>query len=203
VHDLSGTLTLLQLAAVIARARLVLSVDSAAMHLAAMARRPQVALFGPTNPFIGVRATRTHACCWPVARRPIPSARGTPPPRWMRCRQARYWQLSMRCSLGRRHPGSPGSPPAERADVSPMKKISRKELATMSSREVLAAAREPYRRLITYLRPYKSRFALGIFFGLLAGATNGGLVFVTRHVGNEVLSPSAVPHHGTGRLRRA
>jgi ADP-heptose:LPS heptosyltransferase len=51
VHDLSGTLTLLQLAAAIARARLVLSVDSAAMHLAAMARRPQVALFGPTNPF--------------------------------------------------------------------------------------------------------------------------------------------------------
>ncbi|MFN0126164.1 MAG: ABC transporter ATP-binding protein [Verrucomicrobiales bacterium] len=69
-----------------------------------------------------------------------------------------------------------------------MKKISRKELATMSSRQVLAAAREPYRRLIGYLRPYRSRFALGIFFGLLAGATNGGLVFVTRHVGNEVLS---------------
>jgi len=69
-----------------------------------------------------------------------------------------------------------------------MKKISRKDMATMSSREVLAAAREPYRRLIRYLRPYKARFALGIFFGLLAGATNGGLVFVTRHVGNEVLS---------------
>jgi ADP-heptose:LPS heptosyltransferase len=51
IHDLSGTLTLMQLAEVIGRARLVLSVDSAAMHLAAMARRPQVALFGPTNPF--------------------------------------------------------------------------------------------------------------------------------------------------------
>lgn len=51
VHDLSGRLTLLQLATVLAHARLVLSVDSAAMHLAAMARRPQVALFGPTNPF--------------------------------------------------------------------------------------------------------------------------------------------------------
>lgn len=61
----------------------------------------------------------------------------------------------------------------------------------MSSREVLAAAREPYRRLVRYLRPYKSRFALGILFGLLAGATNGGLVFVTRHVGNEVLSQRA------------
>jgi len=69
-----------------------------------------------------------------------------------------------------------------------MKKISRKDLAKMSSREVLTAAREPYGRLIRYLRPYRARFALGIFFGLLAGATNGGLVFVTRHVGNEVLS---------------
>ncbi|MFN0126163.1 MAG: glycosyltransferase family 9 protein [Verrucomicrobiales bacterium] len=51
VHDLSGALSLRQLAEVISRARLVLSVDSAAMHLAAMASRPQVALFGPTNPF--------------------------------------------------------------------------------------------------------------------------------------------------------
>lgn len=67
----------------------------------------------------------------------------------------------------------------------------------MSSREVLAAAREPYRRLVRYLRPYKSRFALGILFGLLAGATNGGLVFVTRHVGNEVLSQRAP--EATGR----
>jgi len=51
VCDLSGRLTLLQWAAVVGRARLVLSVDSAAMHVAAMAGRPQVALFGPTNPF--------------------------------------------------------------------------------------------------------------------------------------------------------
>jgi ABC-type multidrug transport system fused ATPase/permease subunit len=71
--------------------------------------------------------------------------------------------------------------------MSSMKKISRKELAHMTSREVLAAAREPYRRLITYLRPYRSRFLLGILFGLLAGLTNGGLVWVTRSVGNQVL----------------
>jgi ADP-heptose:LPS heptosyltransferase len=51
VHDLSGALSLSQLAEIITRARLVLSVDSAAMHLAAMVGRPQVALFGPTNPF--------------------------------------------------------------------------------------------------------------------------------------------------------
>ena len=51
VIDLSGRLCLLQLARVLHDARLVLTVDSAAMHLAALAERPQIALFGPTNPF--------------------------------------------------------------------------------------------------------------------------------------------------------
>lgn len=50
VTDLCGRLSLLQLGWVISRSELVLTVDSAAMHLAAVARRPQVALFGPTNP---------------------------------------------------------------------------------------------------------------------------------------------------------
>ena len=49
--DLSGRLDLLTLAAVLARAALVLGVDSGPMHLAAAFRRPQVVLFGPTNPF--------------------------------------------------------------------------------------------------------------------------------------------------------
>jgi predicted lipopolysaccharide heptosyltransferase III len=49
--DLSGRTDLLTLAALIARARLLMTVDSAAMHLAAATRTPQVALFGPTNPF--------------------------------------------------------------------------------------------------------------------------------------------------------
>ncbi|MGI8603515.1 MAG: ABC transporter ATP-binding protein [Verrucomicrobiales bacterium] len=69
-----------------------------------------------------------------------------------------------------------------------MKRINRKDLARMATRQVLAAAREPYGRLARYLRPYKARFALGIFFGLLAGATNGLLVFTTRHVGDLVLT---------------
>lgn len=49
--NLAGQLSLLQLTAVLHRAELVLGVDSAAMHLAAAAQRPQVALFGPTNPY--------------------------------------------------------------------------------------------------------------------------------------------------------
>jgi predicted lipopolysaccharide heptosyltransferase III len=51
VVDLSGKTDLLTLAAVIARARLLVTVDSAPMHLAAAGGTPQVILFGPTNPF--------------------------------------------------------------------------------------------------------------------------------------------------------
>jgi len=42
---------LLMLAALIGQARLLVTVDSAPVHLAAATRTPQVILFGPTNPF--------------------------------------------------------------------------------------------------------------------------------------------------------
>ena len=51
VVDLSGKTDLLTLAALIAQARLLVTVDSAPMHLAAATQTPQVVLFGPTNPF--------------------------------------------------------------------------------------------------------------------------------------------------------
>jgi ADP-heptose:LPS heptosyltransferase len=51
IIDLSGKTDLLTLAALIAQARLLVTVDSAPMHLAAATRTPQVVLFGPTNPF--------------------------------------------------------------------------------------------------------------------------------------------------------
>lgn len=51
VTDLSGKIDLLTLAALIERARLLLTIDSAPMHLAGALGTPQVALFGPTNPF--------------------------------------------------------------------------------------------------------------------------------------------------------
>jgi len=50
-RDLSGHLDLLTLAALARSASLVLTVDSAPMHLAAAFGTPQVALFGVTNPF--------------------------------------------------------------------------------------------------------------------------------------------------------
>jgi predicted lipopolysaccharide heptosyltransferase III len=49
--DLSGQLDLLGLAALLDRARLLATIDSAPMHLAGALGTSQVALFGPTNPF--------------------------------------------------------------------------------------------------------------------------------------------------------
>ena len=49
--NLSGKTDLLTLAALIGRAQLLVTVDSAPMHFAAASHTPQVVLFGPTNPF--------------------------------------------------------------------------------------------------------------------------------------------------------
>jgi predicted lipopolysaccharide heptosyltransferase III len=51
VVDLSGKTNLLTLAALVRKARLLVTVDSAPMHFAAAWDTPQVVLFGPTNPF--------------------------------------------------------------------------------------------------------------------------------------------------------
>ena len=49
--NLSGKTDLLTLAALIGDAQLLVTVDSAPVHLAASTHTPQVILFGPTNPF--------------------------------------------------------------------------------------------------------------------------------------------------------
>jgi heptosyltransferase-3 len=49
VHDLTGRFTLLELAALTMRARLLVGVDSAPMHIAAAVGTPVVALFGPSD----------------------------------------------------------------------------------------------------------------------------------------------------------
>jgi len=51
VVDLTGMLSLGELAAFMRRSRLAAGVDSMAMHLAALWQVPQVVLYGPTNPF--------------------------------------------------------------------------------------------------------------------------------------------------------
>ncbi len=51
IVDLAGRLSLVETAAVLARCEVALGVDTAAMHLAACLAKPQVVLFGPTNPY--------------------------------------------------------------------------------------------------------------------------------------------------------
>ncbi len=51
IVNLSGETDLLTLAALIAQAQLLVTVDSAPVHLSAAMHTPQVILFGPTNPF--------------------------------------------------------------------------------------------------------------------------------------------------------
>lgn len=48
---LSGRLDLTLLTALVARSRLVVSSDTAVVHLAAAFERPQIVLYGPTNPY--------------------------------------------------------------------------------------------------------------------------------------------------------
>lgn len=75
-ENFAGQLSLLQLSSVVAQAALVLGVDSAAMHLAAAFQRPQIALFGPTNPYhwrprhaTATVLTAGHPADFPIAPR--------------------------------------------------------------------------------------------------------------------------------------
>ncbi len=51
VLDLSGKISLPITASIIAQSQVVLGVDTAAMHLAAAFKKPQLVLYGPTNPY--------------------------------------------------------------------------------------------------------------------------------------------------------
>lgn len=71
IIDYAGRLDLLTLAAVIARARLLVTVDSAPMHLASATKTPQVILFCPTNPFHWRPRTSPAAILFGPAREPL------------------------------------------------------------------------------------------------------------------------------------
>ena len=81
-----------------------------------------------------------------------------------------------------------------------MKKYSRKEVAKMSPAQFAAAARGPYGKLLAYLKPYRSRFIIGLLCGAVYGALNGLLVFTVHHVAVEVLPPEEKPRSNNTQL---
>ena len=62
------------------------------------------------------------------------------------------------------------------------KKITRRDISSMSTKQFMKVSAGPYKRLFAYLLPYKVRFGLGLFFGVLYGLTNGLLLLTIRYV---------------------
>ncbi len=57
----------------------------------------------------------------------------------------------------------------------------------MSAKEFAAAAREPYMRLLGFLKPYRKRFIIGLACGAVYGLVNGLMVLAVNHITTEVL----------------
>jgi ABC-type multidrug transport system fused ATPase/permease subunit len=70
-------------------------------------------------------------------------------------------------------------------------KVSRKDLANLSTVETMALAREVYAKLFAYMKPYRMRFFMGIFFGILSGFSNAVMVFGFKIVFTIVLPAGA------------
>ena len=72
IVNLSGKLSLTQLAAMIDNARLFIGVDSAPMHMAAALQTPSVVLFGPTNLKQWYPWQAPHTLLWAGSYRELP-----------------------------------------------------------------------------------------------------------------------------------
>jgi len=70
----------------------------------------------------------------------------------------------------------------------PIQKISHKDVSSMSTAEFLTNSKVIYKRLLGYVKPYKSRFFMGVFFGVVAGLFNAVLLFTLRAVFKIVLN---------------
>ncbi len=66
------------------------------------------------------------------------------------------------------------------------KKIDKEALKRMGLFELIRASWMPYSQLFRYMKPYKSRFVLGLVFGALAGAVNGVLPLVMHFVAENI-----------------
>jgi len=79
--------------------------------------------------------------------------------------------------------------PAPAPSRAPIRKLTRQRAARMNTREFLSETAPLVRRLLTYIKPYRGRFALGIFFGVVFGLFNAVVVFGLKYV-FEIVLPS-------------
>ncbi len=69
-------------------------------------------------------------------------------------------------------------------------KVSRKDLANLTTRETMKLAREVYGKLFGYMRPYRWRFYTGILFQILSGLSNAVMIYGFKIVFSVVLPVS-------------
>ncbi len=79
-------------------------------------------------------------------------------------------------------------------------RISRKNMENMGFGEFLRRGREPYMKLLAYLKPYRFRFGMGIVFGALFGAVNGAMIFALQYTFAVILPSDPSAQQGGGHL---
>ncbi len=181
--DLSGQLDLLTLAALIEQARLLVTVDSAPMHLAAALQTPQVVLFGPTNPL--------H---WRPRFSPaIILQAGEPAPRdaiFARS-ERRGHEPHLDCAGDRWYESAAGN-----AARRPRMSVPLEKKKKPSVWQTIRVGWRPYRRLYSYVGPYKFRFILGLAFGFAFGIISSCFPLVVGQVTNFVFQGAAPDPQG-------
>lgn len=80
---------------------------------------------------------------------------------------------------------------------------SRKEKKRISARELVTAVRGPYRRLFSFLKPYKGRFMIGLLCGAIYGGLNGLMIYGLDRVTGEVLPKEDAAGRGGASVAEA
>lgn len=70
----------------------------------------------------------------------------------------------------------------------PGKKISRKQITELSAGELWSLTRWTYKKLFNYMRPYRMRFFLGVFLGVVSGLFNAVMLVGFKIIFSVVLS---------------
>ena len=148
------------------------------MHFAAAAQIPQIALFGPTNPFHWRPRNTLPVILQGTS--PIP-VRDFSPDQPRSADEANLDGSSDRCYE---------CAAVESGSARLMSKAEAAK-AKLSFLQTMRVAWRPYLRLYSYVKPYKWRFAVGIVFGFAFGLVNGILAWVVCQVSSFIFHGSA------------